>query len=166
MVPGHTHPRYAASSWPIFGTLAAERQSHSLPSKSVSGEESMQNPQSRAPFILVVEDDSKVAGLLKEILGDAYSVECVSDAPAAFSALQRRLPDLVLLDCLLPGDGSGDVTEVAKSCQRQVVLMSGLPEVLAGLAAFGYPCLQKPFKVTELLQAIESALPRQGGAAL
>ena len=56
------------------------------------------------PTILVVEDEPAILELLKVNLADAgYDVEGVGDAEAAHALLKGPLPDLVLLDWMLPG---------------------------------------------------------------
>ena len=122
----------------------------------------MQHPPSRISSVLVVEDDCGIAELLKCALGDAYTVECVGDVPGALERLTAQPPDVIVLDCLLPGGPCGDVLEVAKWRQCAVVPMSGSPEVLMELEASGYRCLQKPFRIAALLEAIEAARSRQG----
>ena len=68
---------------------------------------------SRAPRVLVVEDEQDIAGLIKHALersGDG-KVEIVSSGDAALRAVTDTPPDLVVLDLMLPGlDG----TEVAR----------------------------------------------------
>lgn len=124
----------------------------------------MYNTPDRIPSVVVVEDDSEIAELLKIVLGDAYAVDCVGDAPAALARLEHEPPDIILLDCLLPGGRRSAVLERAKALRCVVVPMSGSPEVLLELQAFGYPCLQKPFKLAELVETIEAARSRQGDA--
>ena len=56
------------------------------------------------PTILVVEDEPAIVELLRVNLADAgYDVKEALDAESAHLSLQRELPDLVLLDWMLPG---------------------------------------------------------------
>lgn len=116
---------------------------------------------SRDVSVLVVEDDSEIAEFLKEVLGESYAVESVGDARAALAHLERASPDVILLDCLLPGGGAADVLERAGKLRCSVVVMSGRPEVLDKLGIYGHPCLRKPFRIAELHEAIEAARDRQ-----
>jgi signal transduction histidine kinase len=53
---------------------------------------------------MVVEDDASSARVLRQILEQAgYRVTLAADGPAALAVLERELPDLVLLDWMLPG---------------------------------------------------------------
>lgn len=91
------------------------------------------------------------------MLEDRYQTECAGDVPSALACVRNRTPDLILLDCLVPAGSVTDVVEQARGLDCPVILMSGLPEVLTALAAFGYAGLQKPFRMGELLDAIETA---------
>ena len=54
--------------------------------------------------ILVVEDDKGIRDLLKDMLEEAdFSVELAGDTQKALTILQRQLPDLIILDWMLPG---------------------------------------------------------------
>src|SRR4029450_2972411 len=57
-----------------------------------------------SPSILVVEDEPAILELLKVNLADAgYAVKAVEDAETARTSLNAELPDLLLLDWMLPG---------------------------------------------------------------
>jgi len=115
------------------------------------------------PSVLVVEDDPDLTELLQNALSSAYLVRCVGDVPGALAFLDKTRPDLILLDCLLPGGGAADVTARARTLACAVVLMSGLPEALEAMAGSGYPGLQKPFRMAELMAVLEAACaPHQG----
>lgn len=124
----------------------------------------MHNSPCQTPSVLVVEDDSGITELLKDVLRDSYAVECVGDIPGAMERLTGQPPDVIVLDCLLPGGPCSDVLAVARTRQCPVIPMSGSPEILMELAASGYRCLQKPFRIAALLEAIEAARSRQEDA--
>ena len=109
------------------------------------------------PSLLVVEDDPELTELLHTALSATYAVECVGDVPDALASLDGRQPDAILLDCLLPGGGVTDILATARALACGVVLMSGLPDALTELANFGYPCLQKPFRIAALLEVLKTA---------
>lgn len=117
----------------------------------------MQSTSIKRRSILIVEDDPDLADLLQTVLEDRYRTDCAGDVPSALTCLGDRRPDLILLDCLVPAGSVTDVVEQARARDCPVILMSGMPEVLSALADFGYDCLQKPFRMGELLDAIESA---------
>lgn len=111
--------------------------------------------------VLVVDDDQDVANILQEVLEEGrYNVACAEDAAGALARLDRHPPDVVLLDCHLPKGGMSEILARADETGASVVLMSGNPEILAQLAAFGYPCLYKPFRLADLAAALDTALRR------
>jgi DNA-binding response OmpR family regulator len=111
--------------------------------------------------VLVVEDNEAINFFLRDVLGDNYVVTCVGDVRAALASLQRQRPDVILLDCLLPGGGATDVLRGAETMGCPVVLTSGDHRTLAQLSAFGHPCLPKPYRIGELLDAIWTALAQR-----
>lgn len=58
--------------------------------------------------ILIVEDDVKVQNLYRDALvAKGYAVAVAADVAQARSELQKQVPDLVLLDIMLPGGTNG-----------------------------------------------------------
>lgn len=122
--------------------------------------------RSQRPSVLVVEDDPEITELLHDILSESYEVSCVGDVPTAIAHLDRSpAPDVILLDFLLPGGRCMKVLEKAKTAGCSVVFMLGSLEAVAELAAFGYPYLQKPFRIQQLFDALASALASPGYSA-
>lgn len=60
---------------------------------------------SGTPSVLVAEDDPDIRMILEVALRDVggMRVECCADGPAALAAFQRQVPDIVLLDVMMPG---------------------------------------------------------------
>ena len=57
------------------------------------------------PLIYCVEDDESIRELVSYALrGQGYKVEGFGDAPSFYEALSKNIPDLVLLDIMLPGE--------------------------------------------------------------
>ena len=55
------------------------------------------------PRILIVEDDSSLAQILRDnLLVDGFDVECASHADRALVLYRSFVPDLVLVDVMLP----------------------------------------------------------------
>ncbi|HKU87217.1 MAG TPA: response regulator, partial [Casimicrobiaceae bacterium] len=56
------------------------------------------------PSILIVEDEPAILELMKvNLVDDGYEVREATDAEAASRSLKHSLPDLLLLDWMLPG---------------------------------------------------------------
>ncbi|HEY7746580.1 MAG TPA: response regulator, partial [Desulfuromonadales bacterium] len=68
------------------------------------------------PLVLVVDDDPAMRLLMREALHQAgFAVEEAEDGMAALAAVNRRQPDAVLLDVLMPGmDGFAALAELRK----------------------------------------------------
>ena len=124
--------------------------------------------------VLVVEDEAAIAELIAINLRHAgYKVATVDDADSAIAAVDRVLPDLVVLDWMLPG-GSG--TLLAKRWRSQartrelpiIMLTARVEEAdkVAGLDAGADDYLVKPFSPAELMARIRAVLRRKAPEAL
>jgi two-component system phosphate regulon response regulator PhoB len=120
--------------------------------------------------ILVVEDDNAVRSLLVFLLKRSgyFPVEAACGADAR-SAVLQRLPDLVLLDRMLPDI---DGIEILRDWRRQPA-MRELPIIMLtaraeetdrvdGLSEGADDYITKPFSRTELMLRIEKLLKRNG----
>jgi DNA-binding NtrC family response regulator len=118
-----------------------------------------------AARILVVDDESEIRGLLKEILADeGYDVDVAADAAEARANRARHDPDLVLLDIWMPdADGITLLREWSQtpgsSCP--VVMMSGHGTVETAVEATrlgAFDFVEKPLSLAKLLRTVERAL--------
>lgn len=109
--------------------------------------------------VLVVEDDPLVAEIVLDSLGDEYDVRHAEDAAQAVSLLRERRPDLILLDCTLPGGLGEELVPAADAAGIRLLLMSGSPERAAqvpGRRAF----ILKPFALAALMETIADEISR------
>ena len=119
--------------------------------------------------ILVVEDDSKVAGFIDHGLREeGYVVDVASDGEQATMLAHASDYDIILLDLLLPKKNGFQVAnELRREGRNTPILMitsrDALEDVVRGLDAGADDYLAKPFKFDELLARIR-ALHRRGGA--
>jgi two-component system, chemotaxis family, chemotaxis protein CheY len=122
-----------------------------------------------AAHVYVVEDDQDVRASIAEILHDeGYDVREFEDGGAALFALREGArPCLVLLDLNMPAMSGENLAETirADSALRAIpiVIITG-----AALSPPGYPCLQKPFALTDLMAVAERHCGHRdpgGGAA-
>jgi two-component system, OmpR family, response regulator RpaA len=118
--------------------------------------------------ILIIEDDKIVSKTIERCLkGSDYRVRVAESGVEGLQAARREIPDLVILDVIMPGmDGYTVCTEM-----RQDMLLSEVPVLfltakakdedrIMGLSAGADDYLTKPFNVDELLLRIRAILKR------
>ncbi len=116
--------------------------------------------------ILVIEDNADLAfGLRNNLEIEGYEVDVASDGKAGLESAGRQLPDLVVLDLMLPGlDGF----RVLKALRQDGLAMPVLiltargeeADKVRGLKFGADDYVTKPFGVLELLARIEALLRR------
>jgi len=123
--------------------------------------------------ILVVEDEAAIAELVAINLRHAgYEVTVASDAEAALQSVDRVLPDLVLLDWMLPGQSGLALAKAwraeARTKPLPIIMLTARAEEadkLAGLDGGADDYLTKPFSPKELLARIRAVLRRKAPQA-
>src|SRR5947209_7913779 len=117
-------------------------------------------------LVLVTEDDRAVREALERALQLAgYEVELASDGDAALAAIERRTPDAVVLDVMMPGLDGLDVTRrLRREGNRIPVLLltarDAVGDRVEGLDAGADDYLPKPFALEELLARLRALLRR------
>ena len=111
--------------------------------------------------ILVVDDDKDVLSVLVEMLRDAGLMVTPADSGLAMrEVLDAATPaiDAIVLDCLLPGEPSAQLAVHAKGLHLPVVMISGSMEIMQFAEENGLQLLRKPFRMADLLNAINEAI--------
>jgi two-component system, OmpR family, phosphate regulon response regulator PhoB len=124
--------------------------------------------------VLVVEDESAIAELISINLRHAgYEVMVATTAAQAQAAVDRVLPDLVLLDWMLPGQSGIQLAKQWRSDARtkelpliMLTARSDESDKIAGLDSGADDYLTKPFSTKELLARIRAVLRRKAPEAL
>ncbi len=124
--------------------------------------------------ILVVEDEAAIAELVAINLRHAgYEVTVVGDAESALQSVDRVLPDLVVLDWMLPGQSGLALAKswrtVARTKPLPIIMLTARAaesDKLAGLDGGADDYLTKPFSPKELLARIRAVLRRKAPQAL
>ena len=117
--------------------------------------------------ILVVDDDSDIRGLLRELLERAgYDVVEGANGREGLRTLYASSPDLVLLDVSMPELDGWQTLERIRDVSEVPVLMltarTGELEKVRGLKAGADDYVTKPFGRQELLARVEAHLRRAG----
>ncbi len=124
--------------------------------------------------VLVVEDESAIAELIAINLRHAgFEVTVAVDAEAAQAAVNRVLPDLVLLDWMLPGQSGVQLARRwradARTRELPVIMLTARADEadkITGLDAGADDYLTKPFSTKELMARIRAVLRRKAPEAL
>ena len=119
--------------------------------------------------VLVVEDDKAIQELLLFSLGQSgYKVAQALSAESAIEAIQRELPDVVVLDWMLPAMSGLALAKRLRADKRtralpiiMVTARSDEPDKLAGLEHGADDYLTKPFSPRELVARIKAVLRRR-----
>ncbi len=119
--------------------------------------------------ILVVEDEPAIQELLRLNLEDAgFTVHTVADAESAQALIRNALPDLILLDWMLPGQSGLAFARTLRSDARtrelpiiMVTARSDEADRISGLEAWVDDYVTKPFSPRELKARIKTVLRRR-----
>ncbi len=121
--------------------------------------------------VLVVDDEPEITRALRSILmAHGYEPVLAATAREGLDLLQRRRPDLVLLDLVLPDQSGHEVTRTIRQdlgLDLPIIVLSAHGEEEAKVRALDLGAddfLTKPFGVRELLARMRAALRRAGGA--
>ena len=121
--------------------------------------------------IMVVDDDRTLADVVgRYLIHDGHRGECVHDGLGALRRIEEELPDLVVLDLMLPGAGGLEVCRQLRSrWPIPVVMLTALGEEtdkIVGFETGADDYLTKPFSPRELALRVRSVLRRARGAGL
>jgi DNA-binding response OmpR family regulator len=132
------------------------------------------NDYSRAPRVLVVEDDDDIAQALQRSLRmEGYEVRTAGDGAAGLEQVHAFAPDLVILDLGLPKVDGLDVARSLRGGDDVPILIltarDAVESRVEGLDAGADDYLVKPFERQELLARLRALLrrrPPRGSAPL
>lgn len=123
----------------------------------------------KMPAVLVVEDEKDIAELIAvNLRHNGFRPTCVMDSVSAERSMEAAVPDLILLDWMLPGE-SGLVLarrwSVSARCKDVPIIMltarGGEADRVAGLDAGADDFITKPFSTRELLARVRAVLRRK-----
>lgn len=118
--------------------------------------------------IIVVEDEEDIAILIRHNLEtEGYNVEICEDGVQALDAVRREVPDLMLLDVMLPRvDGKEVCRAIRRDYDFPIIMVSARSsevDKVIGLEMGADDYIAKPFGILELVARVRSALRRASG---
>lgn len=117
-------------------------------------------------YILVIEDDPRVADLVRELLEmEGYGVRCVLSGDAALEAIEGDRPDACILDLMMPGRDGLDVLHALRRDPRTahlpVIVLTAKADRVTVWKGWQAGCdfyITKPFRPPDLVDALERLL--------
>jgi signal transduction histidine kinase/CheY-like chemotaxis protein len=140
---------------------------HSAADASLTAASAAQREQAREKRcqILLADDNADMRDYVSRLFSDRYDILAVADGQAAWSAIEQRVPDLVLSDVMMPVlDGFELLRRIRANPQTReipVVLLSaraGEEARIEGLEASADDYIVKPFSARELLATVDAHL--------
>jgi len=127
----------------------------------------------KAPRILVVEDEAAIAELIAvNLRHNGFAPTLVFDAEAARREVDAELPDIILLDWMLPGESGVSLARSWRQHERtkgipilMLTARSDESDKVQGLDAGADDYITKPFSTKELLARIRAVLRRRAPEA-
>jgi two-component system phosphate regulon response regulator PhoB len=122
--------------------------------------------------VLVVEDEEDILELVRyNLTKNGYKVTCVTTGEDAIKAVRTKLPDLVLLDLMLPGVDGFEVCNAIKRDPKTshipIVMLTAKSEetdIVSGLELGADDYITKPFSPRVLIARIKAVLRRKSKA--
>jgi DNA-binding response OmpR family regulator len=113
--------------------------------------------------VLIVEDDATLLEMLEyNLVRQGYEVLKVSDGRSAITLAQKEVPNLMILDIMLPGiDGFEVCRQLRKDYSFPILMLTARTEEVdkvLGLEMGADDYLTKPFSMRELLARVKALL--------
>jgi two-component system response regulator BaeR len=123
------------------------------------------NTPANGRHILIVEDEAKLARVLADYLSDAgFHSTCLDNGRDVIPWVKAHLPDLILLDLMLPGMNGIDICRTLRGFSHVPIIMvtARVEEVdrLLGLELGADDYICKPFSPREVMARVRSVLRR------
>ncbi|MFA9388901.1 MAG: response regulator [Prolixibacteraceae bacterium] len=116
--------------------------------------------------ILIVDDNKKNLQILGNVLHEkTYRVAMAIDGPSALKLAEKLMPDLIVLDIMMPGMDGFEVCSILKSQPKTkeipIIFLTAkvdLDDIVKGFKVGGADYVTKPFKKEELLARIATQI--------
>ncbi len=124
----------------------------------------MDNQEKNRPVVLVIDDDTANLYLLLHYLDSSgFKTMMAVSGKSGIRILERLLPDLILLDIMMPGMNGFEVCRHIKANERTkdipVIFMTALSssfDIIEGFAVGAVDYITKPFQQAEVLARIKT----------
>ena len=115
--------------------------------------------------VLVVDDEAQIRRALRTALsGHGYRVDVAEDGEAALSELASHVPDVLLLDLVMPGVDGFEVLRQTRAWSKMPIIVlsarGGERDKVRALDLGADDYLTKPFSMQELLARVRAVLRR------
>ena len=134
------------------------------------------------PYLLIVDDDEDFASAAAEAMRDAgHEVDIELDTRDAVTSMEKRRPDLVILDVMFPENSSAGF-ELARTMQHYSPKLKGIPVLMLTAVNSAFPFgfdsrdidghwlpvsefMEKPVDLDVLVNRVTSLLEKAGSQA-
>jgi len=118
--------------------------------------------------VLIIDDEPQIRRALRTALGGHdYEVEAAEDGAEGLIQIATWLPDVIVLDLVMPGQDGFDVLRETRSwSQVPIIVLSARgqePDKIRALDLGADDYLTKPFSVQELLARLRAVMRRSAG---
>ncbi len=124
------------------------------------------------PNAVVADDDEATSQLLEEILSTmGVNVQCANDGEEAWKLIEKSVPDLVLLDVMMPRLSGWEICKRIKSGPKseiylntRVLMLTGIGEKINDMTSSLFSAdawLDKPFDLEEFQSVVLKLLGKQ-----
>jgi DNA-binding response OmpR family regulator len=122
--------------------------------------------------ILVVDDEPNIREVVELYLRrEGFEVEVTADGAAALTAIERKAPDLIVLDLMMPAVDGLQITRILRQSDYDIpiIMLTAKGEEadrIAGLELGADDYVTKPFSPKELVARVKAVLRRAGAKPL
>jgi two-component system, OmpR family, alkaline phosphatase synthesis response regulator PhoP len=121
--------------------------------------------------VLVVDDEPNIALSLEYLMkGQGFEVRVARDGEAALAALRERVPDVMLLDVMLPKRDGYEVCQTVRAtpelAQVKIIMLTARGRAIEqekGLALGADDYITKPFSTREVIERVRQYMPVKTG---
>jgi two-component system, NtrC family, nitrogen regulation response regulator NtrX len=117
-------------------------------------------PKNKPKIILIADDNKNICSTLSDILcDDGYVVDTVNDGYELLAYLEKKIPDVVILDIMMPAKGGLEVLNTIKSVSAdiKVIIYTGFSQYQTSVyASVVDRFLLKTDSPDKVIEAVES----------